>query len=125
MNTFFYMAIDRTDLGKSVAIEFIGPIVVAAAMTRTAPQRRRPRCSPSSACSCSAGVELDGNTIGLLWLLAASAMWAAYIVRRLTRRPASTAASPGLGVGLAVGAVVLLPFGAPGQRRRVRPPRGC
>ena len=29
MNTFFYMAIDRTDLGKSVAIEFIGPIVVA------------------------------------------------------------------------------------------------
>ena len=35
MNTFFYMAIDRTDLGKSVAIEFIGPIVVAAVMTRT------------------------------------------------------------------------------------------
>ena len=31
MNTFFYMAIARTDLGKSVAIEFIGPIVVAAA----------------------------------------------------------------------------------------------
>ncbi len=46
MNTFFYLAIDRTDLGKSVAIEFIGPIAVAAAMTRTAPQRRRPRSSP-------------------------------------------------------------------------------
>ena len=35
MNLFFYMAIDRIDLGKSVAIEFIGPIAVAAAMTRS------------------------------------------------------------------------------------------
>ena len=46
MNTFFYLAIDRTDLGKSVAIEFIGPIAVAAAMTRSAPQRRGARRSP-------------------------------------------------------------------------------
>ena len=36
MNTFFFMGLARTDLGKSVAIEFIGPIAVAAAMTRTA-----------------------------------------------------------------------------------------
>ena len=36
MNTFFFMAVARTDLGKSVAIEFIGPIAVAAATTRTA-----------------------------------------------------------------------------------------
>ena len=49
MNTFFYLAIDRTDLGKSVAIEFIGPIAVAAAMTRTRPQRRGARRWPSSA----------------------------------------------------------------------------
>ena len=35
MNMFFYLAIDRIDLGKGVAIEFLGPIAVAAAMTRT------------------------------------------------------------------------------------------
>ena len=35
MNTFFFIGLSRTDLGKSVAIEFIGPIAVAAAMTRT------------------------------------------------------------------------------------------
>ena len=35
MNLFFYLAIDRIDLGKSVAIEFLGPIAVAAAMTRS------------------------------------------------------------------------------------------
>jgi inner membrane transporter RhtA len=37
MNLFFYLAIDRhADLGKSVVIEFIGPIAVAAAFTRSA-----------------------------------------------------------------------------------------
>ena len=35
MNTFFYLAIDRIDLGKAVTIEFIGPITVAAVSTRS------------------------------------------------------------------------------------------
>ena len=30
MNTFFYLGLERIDLGKSVTIEFIGPIAVAA-----------------------------------------------------------------------------------------------
>ena len=54
MNTFFYLAIDRTDLGKSVAIEFIGPIAVAAVDDPHPPQRRRRSRSPRSASSCSA-----------------------------------------------------------------------
>ena len=33
MNTFFYLGIERIDLGKGVTIEFIGPIAVAAATT--------------------------------------------------------------------------------------------
>jgi len=36
MNLFFYLALDRLPLGKSVVIEFIGPIAVAAAFTRSA-----------------------------------------------------------------------------------------
>ena len=35
MNLTFYVAIDHLPLGSGVAIEFIGPISVAAAMTRT------------------------------------------------------------------------------------------
>ena len=35
MNLSFYLAIDRLPLGKSVVLEFIGPIAVAAALTRT------------------------------------------------------------------------------------------
>ena len=79
MNTFFYLAIDRTDLGKSVAIEFIGPIAVAAAMTRT----RRNACALALAATgvvVLGGVELDGNAAGIGFLLAASACWAAYIL---------------------------------------------
>jgi inner membrane transporter RhtA len=113
MNTFFYMAIDRTDLGKSVAIEFIGPIVVAAAMTRT----RRNAAALLLAVAgvvVLGGVEVGDNAEGIGWLLAASACWAAYIVfgSRVAQEHSGLA---GLGVGLAIGAVALTPFGAPGS----------
>lgn len=111
MNTFFYLAIDRTDLGKSVAIEFIGPITVAAVMTRS---RRNAAALALAVIGVVVlgGVELDGNSVGMAYLLAASACWAAYIVvgsRVAHDRPGVT----GLGVGLAIGAVALTPFGAP------------
>lgn len=113
MNTFFFMAIARTDLGKSVAIEFIGPIAVAAAMTRT---RRNGAAVALAAIGVVVlgGVEVDGNTVGLLWILGASAMWAAYIIvgSRVAQLGRGVA---GLGIGLAIGAVVLTPFGAPGS----------
>ena len=113
MNTFFYLAIDRTDLGKSVAIEFIGPIAVAAAMTRT---RRNAGALALAALGVVVlgGVELDGNAAGIGYLLAASTCWAAYIVvgsRVAQQRPGVS----GLGVALAIGAVALIPFGAPGS----------
>lgn len=113
MNTFFYLAIDSTDLGKSVAIEFIGPIVVAAAMTRS-------RRNAGALLLAGAGVlvlgglEVGDNLGGLGWLLAASACWALYIVIG-SRVAKARAGVGGLGVGLAIGAVVLAPFGAPGS----------
>ena len=79
MNTFFYLAIDRTDLGKSVAIEFIGPITVAAVMTRTA-RNAGALALAALGVVVLGGVELDGNAAGMVYLLAASACWAAYIV---------------------------------------------
>ena len=113
MNTFFYLAIDRTDLGKSVAIEFLGPIAVAAAMTRSARNAAALGLAVIGVIVLG-GVELDGNAAGMGYLLAASACWAAYIVvgsRVAQDRPDLA----GLGVGLAIGAVALTPFGAPGS----------
>ena len=113
MNTFFYLAIDRTDLGKSVAIEFIGPVVVAAAMTRT-PRNAGALALAAAGVIVLGGVELGDNLTGLLYLLAASACWAAYIVigSRVARLGRGVA---GLGIGLGIGALVLTPFGAPGS----------
>lgn len=113
MNLFFYLAISRTDLGKSVAIEFIGPVAVAAAMTRS---RRNAAALALAAIGVVTlgGVEVSGNTPGLLWLLAASAMWAAYILIG-SRVAQQRSGLSGLGVGLAIGAVVLTPVGVPGS----------
>lgn len=126
MNTFFFMAIARTDLGKSVAIEFIGPIAVAAAMTRTARNAGAVALAAVGVVVLG-GVEIGGNTTGLLWILAASAMWAAYIVvgSRVAQVGRGVA---GLGIGLAIGAVVLTPIGAPGSGDAITTPRlliGC
>jgi inner membrane transporter RhtA len=111
MNLCFYMAIARIDLGKSVAIEFIGPIAVAAALTRTG-RNAAALALAAVGVIVLGGVELSGNAAGLGFLLAASACWAAYIV--IGARVAHLGRGvTGLGVGLAIGAVAITPFGAP------------
>ncbi len=111
MNLFFYLAIDRTDLGKSVALEFLGPIAVAAVMTRTARNAGALGLAAVGVILLG-GAELDGNAAGLGFLLAASACWAAYIVvgARVAQLGRGVA---GLGIGLGIGAVFLTPIGAP------------
>ena len=126
MNTFFFMGLARTDLGKSVAIEFIGPIAVAAAMTRTG-RNAFALALAASGVIVLGGLEIGDNTVGLLWILAASALWATYIVvgSRVAQIGRGVA---GLGIGLAIGAVVITPIGAPGSAHVFTTPRllaGC
>lgn len=112
MNLFFYLAIERLDLGSSVAIEFVGPIAVAAATTRT---RRNAIALGVAAVGVITlgGLEVGDNTTGLLFILASSAMWAAYIV--VGSKVANVRSGfAGLGVGLAIGTVLLAPVGLPG-----------
>lgn len=111
MNTFFYLAIDHIDLGKAVTIEFIGPITVAAFATRSARNALALVFAVAGVVILGGG-EIDGNAIGLMFLGFASAMWAVYIVigSRVARLDRGVA---GLGIGLAIGAVVITPIGAP------------
>jgi inner membrane transporter RhtA len=113
MNLFFYLAIDRIDLGKSVVIEFIGPIAVAAAFTRTARNTVALLCAVIGVVVLS-GVEIDAEPLGLLFIFAASIMWAMYIVvgRRVAALDRGVA---GLGVGLGIGAIAIAPIGIPGS----------
>lgn len=112
MNLFFYLAIDRLELGKGLTIEFIGPIAVAATRRRT----KRNAVAVALALvgvGLLSGIELHGaNGLGVFYILCASAMWATYIVlgSRVARQDRGLA---GLGVGLVFGALVLTPFGAP------------
>ena len=111
MNMFFYLAIERIDLGKAVTIEFIGPIAVAAVATRSVRNAVALLFAIAGVVVLGGG-EIEGNAIGLLFIGLASAMWAAYIVigSRVARLERGVA---GLGIGLAVGALVIAPAGAP------------
>jgi inner membrane transporter RhtA len=111
MNTAFYLAAERLPLGTAVAIEFLGPVAVAAAGTRS----RRDLAALALA---GAGVGLladvrwAGSPAGVAFALLAAALWAAYIV--LGHRVAEAGAGvDGLAAGTLLGAAVLLPVGAP------------
>jgi inner membrane transporter RhtA len=107
MNIAFYEAIARLPLGTAVAVEFCGPVAVAAVASR------RPR-DIAAVVMAAVGVALiadvrwSGAPSGVLWALAAAALWAAYIV--LGKRVAG--AGNGLddmAVGFAAAAIVLTP----------------
>ena len=110
MNLTFYLAIDRLDLGKGVAIEFIGPICIAAWQTKTRRNAAALGLATLGVVILS-GLELGSEPLGLLYIFLASACWAAYIVigSKVAQLDRGVA---GLGVGLAIGAVVIAPFGA-------------
>lgn len=111
MNLFFYLAIQHLDLGKGVAIEFIGPITVAAIRTRTGRNAFALLLAVIGVLILS-GLELGNEPLGLVYIFLASIMWAIYIVVGSKVARFNRGVS-GLGVGLLIGAVFIAPFGAP------------
>lgn len=108
MNMFFYLAIDHLPLGKGVTIEFIGPIAVAAFMTRSL-RNTYALILATIGVVVLGGVELGNEPLGLVFILGASAMWAAYIVIG-SRVALADRGVAGLGVGLVVGGILITPF---------------
>ncbi|MBO9625958.1 MAG: EamA family transporter [Microbacterium sp.] len=115
MNGFFYAAIDRIPLGPAVAIEFLGPLVLAAVLTR----RLADAAWVGVALVGMALLGLDGmigaeplDPLGLLFILVAAGFWVMYI-RMSARVGALIPGTSGLAIGLLVAAVLLLPVGVP------------
>jgi inner membrane transporter RhtA len=109
MNLCFYLAIDRLPLGTAVAIEFCGPIAVAALGSRT----RRDAAAVALATLgvlALADVRLGGSPEGVALAAGAGALWAAYIVlgHRVAAEP-GIRPQDGLALGMAIGAVALAP----------------
>lgn len=109
MNLCFYLAMDRLPLGNAVAIEFTGPVVVAALGARSL-RSAGALVLAVSGVVVLAGVEAEGTAAGVGFALLAAAFWAGYILlgHRVARSPASV---DGLGIGMLVGAVAISGFG--------------
>ena len=108
MNIAFYEAIARIPLGTAVAIEFLGPVMVAAFGSR------KPRDLLAVALVCAgvvllAGVQFDVYWVGVMFAVASAALWAGYIL--LGKRVADTGEGlDSLAAGMATAAVLLAPL---------------
>jgi inner membrane transporter RhtA len=114
MNVVFYVGIDHLPLGVAVAIEFTGPIAVAA-VTGRGWRERGAIVVAAVGVVLLAGVTLEGDlprsdvVIGLVAVLAAAACWAGYIV--LGKKVAGAGGGvDALAVGMVAGALVFAPF---------------
>ena len=110
MNLSIYLAIDELPLGNAVAIEFTGPILVAAVGTRTL-RSGAALLMAAGGVVVLAGVEADGTMRGVGFALLAGMFWAGYIVlgHRVARGPAAV---DGLGLGMLAGAAAISGFAA-------------
>ncbi|MGI5409349.1 EamA family transporter [Streptomyces sp. HUAS 31] len=110
MNGLFYQSVARIPLGPAVTLEVLGPLALSVLSSRRA-------VNFVWAGLALAGVFLLGgggfgslDPIGVVFALAAGAMWAAYIIfsARTGRRFPQ---ADGLALAMAVGAVLFLPLG--------------
>lgn len=111
MNVFFYLAIERLPLGTAVAIEFIGPISIAAWGSRS----RRAVVSlilATSGVVMLCEISFRGDPLGVLFILLAAVFWAGYILLG-HRLAGSVGGFAGLGVAMGIGAIAVAPFAAP------------
>ncbi|MGD7003239.1 EamA family transporter [Corynebacterium halotolerans] len=107
MNMTFYEAIARLPMGTAVAIEFLGPIVVAALGSRTVRDWLALLLAGAGVLVLS-GAQWAGASTGVLFALAAAALWAGYIVVGSRISEAGESRS-GLAVGFAWAGVILIP----------------
>jgi inner membrane transporter RhtA len=107
MNVAFYEAIARIPLGTAVAIEFAGPVAVAALGTRRARDLLAVVLVALGVCLL-AGVQPRAQWAGVGFALLAAALWAGYIL--LGKRVADSGGGlDALALGVALAAVILAP----------------
>lgn len=115
MNGFFYAGIDLVPLGPAVTIEFLGPLLLAAFLSRSL----RDGICVALAMTGMALLGLDAfngnplNPLGVGFLLAAALCWAMYILAN-KHAGALVPGQGGLAVAFLIGGIAMLPAGARG-----------
>ena len=112
MNLFFYQAIARIPLGTAVAIEFIGPLGLAAFTSRRLIHFAWIGLAALGIVLLSplSGVDLD--PLGIVFALMAGSAWALFIVLagRIGKR---IQGNEGLAIGMGVAAIIMIPLVIP------------
>jgi inner membrane transporter RhtA len=112
MNYTFYMAIDRLPLGTVAAIEFLGPILLAASGSRT-------RRNLSALALAVTGVYLlteiriEGDPAAFAWAFANAALFTIYIVlaHAVARADSTTSPIDRLAAAMVIAGVAITPLG--------------
>lgn len=108
MNVAFYESLARLPLGTAVALEFVGPVLVAALGSRSV-RDFGALLLVVSGVVLIADVRWAGSALGVLFALSAAALWVGYIVVG-TKVARVGLGVDGLAVGLAVATVALSPL---------------
>ena len=110
MNLCFYQAIARIPLGIAVTIEFVGPLALAVATSRRLREFLWILLAVAGLVLLTPDLGGRLDPIGVLFALGAAVGWAALVV--LAKRVGALfERGTGLAFGMAVAAVLLLPFG--------------
>lgn len=111
MNLSYYLAIERLPLGTATAIEFLGPVVVAAAGSRS---RRQVAALVMAVGGVAllADVQWQGSPAGVGFGLLAAGLWALYITLG-TKVADQGDGVDSLAAGIALGALATAPVGLP------------
>jgi len=122
MNLLFYQAISRLDLGTTVTIEVLGPLVLSVIVARRASAWLWAALALAGVALLGYGSFGDLDPVGVAFALAAGATWAGYILA--ARRTGQVFQGlDGLAIAMAIGAVLSLPFGiAQAGVQLVQPP---
>ena len=116
MNLLFYLALRTVPLGIAVTVEFVGPLLLALVQTRRLVDLLWALLAGAGVVLLGADPGSTAPLSGLALALLAGLCWAAYILASASVGRLLPGLD-GLAVALAVGTVLVLPFGASGAAR--------
>jgi inner membrane transporter RhtA len=121
MNLSFYEALRRLPLGAAVTIEFLGPLAVAIGGSRRRIDLLWAALAAAGILLLSHGTGHGLNSLGVVFVLIAAAMWAGYIIVNARLGQAFTGGA-GLALAMCVASLAAAPIGlAQGGVHLLRP----
>ncbi|AGL18464.1 putative permease, DMT superfamily [Actinoplanes sp. N902-109] len=121
MNLLFYLALRTVPLGVGVTVEFLGPLLLTLVQTRRLADLLWALLAAGGVALLGLGSGFTAPVGGLLLAFAAGLCWAGYILAS-AHLGTLVPGTGGLAVALAVGAVLVLPFGAGGAAAALHHP---